>query len=497
MDTFKQPADNKADLSIDLPSFTKRMNKYLEILEKYDTNRAGDIQPVLSFAFELLAVRIVQFRRFNDEQMTLCLHDLHQDLRHVQRVPAVKETFSYDAFVKHGKSIAVCEDLQKSDGLISDTVIQNSGLRSFLGCPVKMDGNIIGSLLVFDSKPRAFDGLHILLLKIMALLISIVEAQKKIQSSLEERLYESETLNYQTLQMSPAAIYTIDLINQRFVAVNEHMCRSTGYSEAELLAMNPSDLLTADSRTIFFQRCEAMAAGKIVTPDVELGIQTKGGDVEWGQFHIRHLYKDGKITGANVVAHFITDKKKSQEELAKYRKQLESLVKARTAELARSNAQLRDEIERRAEATEKLRASSDSLKEMNTAMRVLLDKRIEDQQHTEEIIRTNLKELIDPYLERLENSGLRSSQRRLLDVIRMNLDEVVGSSTPELSSKYYMLSPNEVQVVNLIRKGKTSKEMSRLLNLSVRTIEAYRNSIRKKFNLKNKRINLRTYLSSI
>ena len=130
-------------------------------------------------------------------------------------------------------------------------------------------------------------------------------------------------------------------------------------------------------------------------------------------------------------------------------------------------------------------------------MRVLLDKRTEDHQRAEEIIRMNLKELIDPYLERLENSGLRRSQKELLDVIRMNLEEVVGSSMPELSSKYYMLSPNEVQVVNLIRKGKSTKEMSRVLNLSVRTIETYRNSIRKKFNLKNKKVNLRTFLSSV
>jgi DNA-binding CsgD family transcriptional regulator len=197
------------------------------------------------------------------------------------------------------------------------------------------------------------------------------------------------------------------------------------------------------------------------------------------------------------VANFITEQKKAREELAEYRKKLEMLVKARTADLDRMNAQLREEIVRRAEATERLRISSDNLQEMNTAMRVLLDKRTEDQQRAEEIIRMNLKELIDPYLERLARSGLNPSQEQLLDVVRMNLEDVLGSAIPEFSSKYYMLSPNEIQVVNLVRKGKTTKEMSRLLNLSVRTVEAYRNSIRKKLNLKNKKINLKTYLASI
>ena len=297
--------------------------------------------------------------------------------------------------------------------------------------------------------------------------------------------------------MSPAAIYTFDLREQRFMAVNDYMCRSTGYAEEELLAMKPYDLLTPKSRESFFERWERIDAGQPVSSDMELEIQTKDGDIKWGHFHVRHLYKDDRIIGANVVGHFVTEKKKSRDEHSRYRRQLEALIQSRTAELAWTNEMLREEIERRAEATEKLRISSDSLKEMNTAMRVLLNKRTEDLQRAEEVIRMNLKELIDPYLERLDNSGLNRSQRQLLDVVRMNLDEVAGSSTPLLSSKYYMLSPNEVQVVNLIRKGKTTKEMSRLLNVSVRTIEAYRNSIRKKFNLKNKKINLRTYLSSL
>jgi DNA-binding CsgD family transcriptional regulator len=198
-----------------------------------------------------------------------------------------------------------------------------------------------------------------------------------------------------------------------------------------------------------------------------------------------------------VVAHFITEQKKVREELALYRQELESLVRARTAELAKINRQLRKEIEQRKQTAMELRASSDRLHEMNTAMSVLLDKRSEDHQRAEELIRLNLKELIDPFLNRLENSGLRGTQKQLLEIIRMNLEEVLGSPTPEFSSKYYMFSPNELQVANLIRQGRTSKEVARLLNLSTRTVDSYRDSIRKKLGLKNKKVNLRTYLASL
>ncbi len=322
-------------------------------------------------------------------------------------------------------------------------------------------------------------------------------AQRLNSRSIAQRLDESEALVYQMFQLSPVAIYRIDFAHQRFIAVNDHLCRATGYSKEEFLSLKPMSLLTAESQKLYRKRLKAMAEGKPVSSNVDFEVITKSGAVECATLHIRHLFEDGRIIGAMVVASFITEQKKAHEELALYRQELESLVQARTAELAEINRQLREEIEQRKQTAMELRASSERLREMNTAMRVLLDKRSEDRQRTEELIRLNLKELIDPFLNRLENSGLRRTQKQLLEVIRMNLEEVVGSPTPDFSSKYYMFSPNELQVANLIRQGRTSKEVARLLNLSARTVDSYRDSIRKKLGLKNKKVNLRTYLASM
>ncbi len=302
---------------------------------------------------------------------------------------------------------------------------------------------------------------------------------------------------YEILRYVPVGIYHIDLVNLRLLMVNDYMCKLSGYTEEELLACNPMDVLTPQSRTVFYQRLQAMAAGEPVSSNLELEAIKKNGETEWAQIHIHHIREKGRITSAYVVAHSISEQKRIQETLVSHRQELKQLVDDRTSELAQTNRQLRDEIEQRIAATEKLRANSERLEELNTAMRVLLDKRNEDLLHAEELIRLNLKELIDPYLERLENSDLNSRQRQLVEVIRMNLEQVVSSATPTLSSKYFMFSPNELQVVNLIRSGKTTKEMARLLNLSTRTVEAYRNSIRRKLDLKHKKVNLRTYLSSL
>lgn len=304
-------------------------------------------------------------------------------------------------------------------------------------------------------------------------------------------------LVYDILRHVPVGIYHIDFIQQRLLMVNEYLCRATGYSEQELLTANPMDILAPQSQAIFSKRLQDMAVGKKVSSELELEFILKDGRREWGKIHIHHIFEQKRIVSAYVVAHTITEQKRAQQKLVDHRQELEELVEERTGELAKTNRTLRKEIAQRTAATEKLKANSERLEELNTAMRVLLDKRSEDRLRSEELIRLNLKELIDPYLERLESSDLRNYQKQLVEVIRMNLEQVVSSATPALSSKYFMFSPNELQVVNLIRSGKTTKEMARLLNLSTRTIETYRNSIRKKLNLKHKKINLRTYLSSL
>jgi len=49
------------------------------------------------------------------------------------------------------------------------------------------------------------------------------------------------------------------------------------------------------------------------------------------------------------------------------------------------------------------------------------------------------------------------------------------------------LSSREIEIVEFVKKGSTSKEIAALLNVSIKTIEAHRYNILKKLNLKNTR----------
>ena len=57
---------------------------------------------------------------------------------------------------------------------------------------------------------------------------------------------------YEVLKSLPVAVYHIDLVQPRFLMVNELMCRESGYSEDELLSMNPMNILSPKSRAVDF-----------------------------------------------------------------------------------------------------------------------------------------------------------------------------------------------------------------------------------------------------
>ena len=156
-----------------------------------------------------------------------------------------------------------------------------------------------------------------------------------------------------------------------------------------------------------------------------------------------------------------------------------------------------DLLEQRVEErTQELQMKSENLEEMNTALKVLLKKREEDKFELEEKVIYNIKEMVQPFLEKLGRTRLDDRQRTFLEILESNLDDIVSPFAKKLSTRYLNLTPSEIQIANLVKQGKTTKEIAELLSLSTRTIESHRDSIRKKLGIKNQKANLRTHLMS-
>jgi PAS domain S-box-containing protein len=157
-----------------------------------------------------------------------------------------------------------------------------------------------------------------------------------------------------------------------------------------------------------------------------------------------------------------------------------------------------DELEHRVKKrTRELEIKTNSLEEINIAMTVLLKKREEDKTELEDNVLTNVKELVEPYFEKIKKTKLDDHQEAFLSIIESNLKEIISPFTRKMSLKYLNLTPTEIRIANLIRHGSSSKKIAELQNVSPRTIDTHRKNIRRKIGLQGQRGNLRSHLLSL
>jgi DNA-binding CsgD family transcriptional regulator len=107
-----------------------------------------------------------------------------------------------------------------------------------------------------------------------------------------------------------------------------------------------------------------------------------------------------------------------------------------------------------------------------------------------------VKESIGPYRDRLKKSRLSTDQLTLVIILESNLNNIISPFINQFSARNINLTPTEIRVANLVKEGKTNKEIAALLCLSKNTILFHRHNIRKKLGIKNKKINLQSHLIS-
>jgi len=109
----------------------------------------------------------------------------------------------------------------------------------------------------------------------------------------------------------------------------------------------------------------------------------------------------------------------------------------------------------------------------------------------------NVKKLVLPYIERLKGKQVDEETKVYLGVIETNLQNILSPFVQKLSSRYSQFTPTEIRVANLIREGKTIKEIAVISGISENAVNHHRQSIRNKLGLNRQKINLRTHLMSL
>lgn len=164
------------------------------------------------------------------------------------------------------------------------------------------------------------------------------------------------------------------------------------------------------------------------------------------------------------------------------------------------NIELEDERKQAEEALrdseEELRLQAKNLKEMNTAMKILLDFREQEKAQKNKEMLNNLEKLVFPYINKLKACRSDKELNTYIDIIKSNLTEIASPLLDRTSLLSTKLTSTELEIVDLLKQGKSSKEIADFLKVSIPAVSFHRKNIRKKLDLTNKKVNLRAYLRS-
>lgn len=207
---------------------------------------------------------------------------------------------------------------------------------------------------------------------------------------------------------------------------------------------------------------------------------------EHNDFELSFFHPDGSLRTLNIISHAIKD-------TAGNVTLVEGIATDITGKPLVEPAQ--GNINKILEA--KIEDRTHELENLNTALAVLLKKREEDKLELEERIFDNFESIIKPFIEKLKAGGNNKDHQTLVRILESNLEEIISPFSKKLSDPMQNLTPSEIKVASLIRQGLSNKEIATTLGNSIRTVTNHRNHIRRKLGLVNKKVNLRSFLSSI
>ena len=142
-----------------------------------------------------------------------------------------------------------------------------------------------------------------------------------------------------------------------------------------------------------------------------------------------------------------------------------------------------------------LRESEEKLRQKNMALKEILAQIETERIETRKMVSANIESFAKPILKRLRlDAGPR--HRKYLDMLEAGLTDITspfGVRTRGLDT----LSAREIEICGMIRCGLSTKEMAKMMALSLRTVDTFRNRIRKKLGIAGKDVNLYVHLQAL
>jgi PAS domain S-box-containing protein len=441
-----------------------------------------DFLPDATFAVDLTG-KVIAWNRAIEEMTGVKAAEIlgKDDYEYTQAFYGTRRPMLIDLVFGSDAEIEKRYDFIKREGnvLLAEVNVPSKGMPRFLwgkaGPLYDSNGAIVGAIesvrditerrKTKEDLQKAHDELEA---RVRERTAELMQVNRILQAEIAERKRAEEKILIlaNLSDISPLSITVHDL-QGNFLYANQKTFDMHGYSKEEFLALNVRELDLPASAALFEERLKEILAAGEAKFDVEH--YRKGGACLPLEVFVKATQWENQTVLLSVASD-VTERRRNEEELKKYRKDLEVLVAERTAELE---------------------DKTKNLQEMNTALNVLLQKREKDKEILEENFVANIGSLVLPYVEKLRKNNLDMQQQFCLDIIEKHLGEI---ASPLLNNiRRYDLTPREIQIASLIKDGKTTKEISKTLGIGEGSIDTHRKNIRKKLGL-DRASNLQSHL---
>jgi DNA-binding CsgD family transcriptional regulator len=138
-----------------------------------------------------------------------------------------------------------------------------------------------------------------------------------------------------------------------------------------------------------------------------------------------------------------------------------------------------------------------TMREQEIALDVLLRQGDRAEKKLAQAIMSNMSSLVEPLIERMKQRHAGTEGYADFELLSSRLKSITSPFIDALSIADRGLTHREQEIASLIREGKSTKEISEALCVSMKTIDYHRANLRKKLGLANSEERLQSYLSRV
>jgi PAS domain S-box-containing protein len=294
---------------------------------------------------------------------------------------------------------------------------------------------------------------------------SLIQITRNIteQVRAEQDLRKSEEKYRTILESIEEGYYEVDL-KGNFTFFNDSVCKILGYSKDELLGMNNRHFTSKKMAGKLYKAFNKLYKTGKPKSIINQEIMRKNGsrrDIETSV----SLMKDskGNAVGFRGIFRDVTEQKR-----------VERAIKRREEELTKLNTQLI---------------------ETNSALSVLAKNLDITQKESEKRVVQKIRSYIMPIIEKLRHDKNIERYRTDFDLLASYIRGLTSGLADEIKIAL-ALSNTELRVASLVKDGMSNQEIAKHLYITLSTVKTHRRNIRKKLDLHNSGINLKSYMKS-